>query len=72
MKEARDQVTGVRLYHWKCGRALWVMSDSFYLWCDKCQEDMGWAGPGVNLGRLTKEDVKAWREEMEQQKRDAQ
>jgi len=51
MKPAKDEVTGCRLYHTVCGRALWAFeSDPRYLWCDKCQKEVGGPG-GVKIGR---------------------
>ena len=57
MKPAIDRVTGIRLYHIPCGRALWEMTSMggpmVYLWCDKCQTELGYNSSGVTMGRET-------------------
>ncbi len=52
MRRAIDGPTGMRLYH-ICGRALWEMGEGpmKYLWCDKCQTEMGYNAGGVTMGR---------------------
>ncbi len=53
MRRAIDGPTGMRLYHVPCGRGLWETGEGpmTYLWCDKCQEEMGYNAGGVTLGR---------------------
>jgi len=38
MRAAKDAITGTRLYHWKCGRALYDAHGYYY--CDFCGEEL--------------------------------
>lgn len=54
MRPAKDRITGIRLYHIPCGRALWETSGGGptpYLWCDACQNEVGYNS--VVMGRET-------------------
>lgn len=55
MKAAKDEVTGVRLYHDVCNRALYETNGggpSPYYWCDKCQMELGCHSGEIRLGRF--------------------